>query len=185
MNIAFRVDLRSRDTQGEVLLRRLNAHTWDIDDRFAYGGREWTVDAVLTQFVDGVPYPAEKRCLLIAGEGTRRRITAELFGEAFSENNGPGTRSTLLTSVLSAGRGFGARASKLPNFSSPMRPRLPKNPQDRYRLTRPEIGGHSRGRVWAPAEWHETRRQHCGLLRGGYVFVCRCDGATVTVERNR
>ena len=72
MNIAYRVDIQTHETKGELILRNMNRHTWEVDDKFTYGGREWTVDAVLLQWMDGVPYPAEKLCLLIAGDRETR-----------------------------------------------------------------------------------------------------------------
>ena len=69
-NIAFRVDLRVAGEKSG--LRVLNGHTWEVNDRFLYSGREWTVDAVLVKYRDGVPYPAEALCLLIAGDRDAR-----------------------------------------------------------------------------------------------------------------
>jgi hypothetical protein len=73
-NIAFRVDLQVRG--GDVIagLRRASGHTWEVDNQFTYKtDYVWTVDAVITQYADRVPYPAEKQCLLIAGDRENKR----------------------------------------------------------------------------------------------------------------
>lgn len=70
MQIAFRVDLRLKGEKS--LLRVLNGHTWEAGDVFEYAGKTWVVDAALVKFRDGVPYPAEDLCLLIAGDPDTR-----------------------------------------------------------------------------------------------------------------
>ena len=70
--IAFRVDLQVRGGDEKPGLRKIDGHTWAIDDQFVLHGKQWTVDAVITRFVDGVPYPAEAQCLLIAGDRDTR-----------------------------------------------------------------------------------------------------------------
>lgn len=71
MQIAFRVDIQLRDEEGPTL-RLANGHTWMVDDVFTYRGREWTVDAVLVKFLDGVPYPAQELVILVAGDRDTR-----------------------------------------------------------------------------------------------------------------
>ena len=76
MQIAFRVDLNTE--KGESMLRNACGHTWEVGDVFVNMGKTWTVDAILTQFADNVPYPAEKLCLLIAGDrDTRSSIVVD------------------------------------------------------------------------------------------------------------
>ena len=70
MQIAFRVDLKTE--KGESIMRLANGQTWEVGDRFTNMGKTWTVDAVLMQYADDVPYPAEKLCLLIAGDRDTR-----------------------------------------------------------------------------------------------------------------
>jgi hypothetical protein len=67
MQLAFRVDLETREDLS--CLRPINPtkHYIVPGDRFLHAGIEWECEAVVVKYRDGVPYPAEAKRIVIAG----------------------------------------------------------------------------------------------------------------------